>query len=199
MKKRLFESEENFRERVRREEIEAKTGVEKRIFESDEHYEKRANKEYLDKNAGIHRRLFESRDHYEQRQEAAITEKTTGISKSHMESYEEYIERAEREALCRKHHIFQDQHGHHHGGISEEEHRRNQIHAMEDITGLYREFYEPEDHYLQRLALETLAVLGKTTPKPMESRREFAIRSRIEALKYDAELVERLGLINWEE
>lgn len=199
MKKRLFESEEEFKERVRREEIEAKTGVKKRLFESDEHYKERANRVYRNKMAGIRRRLFESKEHFEQRQEAAITEKTTGIQKMRRESFEEYIARAEREALCRKHHIFQDKHGHHHGGISDEEHKRNQIHAMEDITGFYREFHEPEDHYIRRLALATLSILGHTTQKPYESRREFALRSRIEALKYDPELVERLGLIDWEE
>lgn len=196
MKKHLFESEEKYMERVKREEIEAKTGVEKHLFESDQHYEKRANKEYLDKNAGIDRHLFESKEHFELRQEAAITEKSTGIQRRPGEEYDDYVIRAEREALCRKHHIF---HEHHLGGISEAEHKRNQIHVMEEIANTGKEFLESEDKYYHRLRMETLAVLGRTKQKPLESRRDFIIRSRIEALKHDPELVERLGLADWED
>ncbi|MBQ0000638.1 MAG: hypothetical protein KBT01_03750 [Clostridiales bacterium] len=199
MRKRLFESEDHFMVRVKREEILAKTGVKKSLFETDQHYEERAKKEYRDKTAGIEKKLFESREHFELRQEAAITEKSTGIERHPGEEYDDYVERAEREALCRKHHLLAGAHGHHLGGISEAEHRKNQIHAMEEMTNVGKKLLESEDHYYHRLRTEALAVLGKTTKKALESKKSFIIRSRIEALKHDPELVERLGLDKWEE
>lgn len=190
MGKRLFESKKEYEERLKREELEAKSGVSKNAFESMAHFEKRANQVYLDQNAGISRKMFESEKDFRKRQEAAIVEKKTGISRRHREDEEKYIERARKESLDHEHHMFPKKGE----KISGDRHERNIVLSMEKIAKTRKGTFESQERYEQRLRMQTLAALGNVKQGTWESDEDFERRSKLAALKNNREMVERLGL-----
>ena len=96
---RLFESDEDFKARAKREALEKSSGLSQGIFESDEDYEKRASKVALEKTSGVSQRLFESDEAYKERASKIALEKTSGCYQRLFESDKDFDDRASRAAL----------------------------------------------------------------------------------------------------
>lgn len=95
----LFESDEDFERRAKKEALEKSSGKTQGIFESDEAYEKRARRAALESISGVSQGIFESDESYQKRASKIALEKTSGCSQGIFESDEAYEERASREAV----------------------------------------------------------------------------------------------------
>jgi len=98
---RLFESDENFRLRAKREALEKSSGLSQGIFESDEAYEKRASQATLEKTSGITQRIFESDEAYQKRATKIALEKASACSQGIFEPDKIFEDRALEEAIER--------------------------------------------------------------------------------------------------
>lgn len=96
---RLFESDEDFKARAKREALEKSSGLSQGIFESDEDYEERASRVALEKVSGVSQRLFESDEAYKERASKIALEKTSGCYQRLFETDKDFDDRASREAL----------------------------------------------------------------------------------------------------
>lgn len=98
---RLFESDEHYKSRAKKEALEESSGLSQRIFESDEDYEKRALEAALEKASGVSQGLFESDEAYQKRAKKIALEKASDCSQGLFESDEAFEDRALREATER--------------------------------------------------------------------------------------------------
>ena len=96
---RLFESNESFKARAKKEALEKSSGLSQGVFESDEDYEKRASRAALEKASGVSQRLFESDEDYIERASKIALEKISGCSQRLFESDTDYADRASRVAI----------------------------------------------------------------------------------------------------
>ena len=92
-KQRMFESDEDYIERASREALEKAAGSRQGIFESNDHYRERTTREVLEKASGTHQRIFEKDGHYYDRATREAVEKQTGIRQGTFESYGHYVNR----------------------------------------------------------------------------------------------------------
>ncbi len=96
---RLFESDEDFKARAKKEALEKSSGLTQGIFESDKAYERRAFRAALEITSGVSQGIFESDKAYLQRASKIALEKTSGLTQGIFESDATYEERASQKGL----------------------------------------------------------------------------------------------------